>query len=323
MTEHGHADHGHDHDDHDRHAHGVSADADRRWLAVALAVIAGFMLAEVAVGVVAQSLALISDAAHMLPDAAAIVLALFAMRIAARPAGGRYTFGLARAEVLSAAANGLSLLLLAGWLGVEAIGRLADPPRVTGWMVVVTGLAGLAVNVVAAWAIGKANRASLNIEGAYQHVLMDMFASVAATAAGVAVMFTGWARADAIATLVVVALMVKGAWRLLCESGRVLLNAAPVQVRPDDLGADMLAVDGVVEVHDLHVWAIDSAQAALSAHVLVGEPADCHEVRQAIERRLAAAHGIRHTTLQVDHRGERAAGVEHCEVAHGRVHRRR
>ncbi|GAA1653608.1 cation diffusion facilitator family transporter [Catellatospora bangladeshensis] len=312
----------HEHHDHDGHSHGVSADADRRWLAVALAVIAGFMLVEVAVGVVAQSLALISDAAHMLTDAAAIVLALFAMRIAARPAGGRYTFGLARAEVLSAAVNGLSLLLLAGWLGVEAVGRLADPPPVTGWMVVVTGVLGLAVNVVAAWAISRANRASLNIEGAYQHVLMDMFASVAAVAAGAVVMLTGWVRADAVATLVVVALMVKGAWRLLRESGRVLLNAAPTHVRPDDLGTDMLTVEGVVEVHDLHVWALDGEQAALSAHVLVGEPADCHEVRHALERRLAAAHGIRHTTLQVDHFGEQSADVEHCEVAHGQVHRR-
>ncbi|GAA1370157.1 cation diffusion facilitator family transporter [Catellatospora chokoriensis] len=323
-----HDDHGHDGHVHDGHAHeghghshGVSRDADRKWLAIALSVIAAFMAVEVVVGVLAQSLALISDAAHMLTDAAAIVLALVAMRFAARPAGGRYTFGLARAEILSAAANGLSLLLLAGWLGYEAITRLAEPTEVTGWMVVVTGLLGLAVNVLAAWAIGKANRSSLNVQGAYQHVLMDMFASVAATAAGLVVLLTGWARADAIATLVVVVLMIRGGWNLLGESGRVLLNAAPAGVRPDVIGVDMLAADGVVEVHDLHVWTIDSGQAALSAHVLVDEPADCHLVRRELERTLAAEHGITHTTLQVDHHVRESAD-EHCESAHGQVHRR-
>jgi cobalt-zinc-cadmium efflux system protein len=320
--DHDHGD-GHDHGGHGHggHAHGVSRDADRRWLGIALAVIAAFMAVEVVVGVLAQSLALVSDAAHMLTDAIAIVLALVAMRIAARPAGGRYTFGLARAEVLSAAVNGLSLLLLAGWLGVEAVLRLSQPPEVTGWMVVVTGLVGLAVNVLAAWAIGKANRSSLNIEGAYQHVLMDMFASIAAIAAGVVVMVSGWSRADAVATLVVVALMVRGGWGLVRDACRVLLNAAPPDVRPDALGADMLGVDGVVEVHDLHVWAIDSGQAALSAHVLVGEPADCHQVRQALERQLAAAHRITHTTLQVDHRAEEIS-EQHCTTSHGQIHRR-
>ncbi|MEV0453851.1 cation diffusion facilitator family transporter [Catellatospora methionotrophica] len=314
----GHSHDGHGHG-HDGHSHGVSADSDGRWLAIALTVIVAFMAVEVVVGLISGSLALISDAAHMLTDAAAIVLALITMRIAARPARGRYTFGLARAEIISAALNGLSLLLLAAWLTYEAVERLADPPAVTGWMVVVTGLIGLAVNVVAAWAISKANRSSLNVEGAYQHVLMDMFASIAATAAGVVVMLTGFVRADAIATLVVVALMVKGGWSLLRESGRVLLNAAPADVRPDAVAADMLAVADVVEIHDLHVWTIASGQAALSAHVIVEVGTDCHLVRDQLERRVAAGHQITHTTLQVDHRVEAA---EHCAISHGEVHRR-
>ncbi|MEU8001486.1 cation diffusion facilitator family transporter [Catellatospora sp. NPDC049111] len=311
--------HSHDGHGHDGHSHGVSANSDRRWLALALTFIVGFMAVEVAVGLIAGSLALISDAAHMLTDAAAIVLALITMRMAARPAGGSYTFGLARAEIMSAAANGLSLLLLAGWLAYEAVERLSDPPPVTGWMVLVTGLIGLAVNVVAAWAISKANRSSLNVEGAYQHVLMDMFASVAATAAGLIVMLTGFVRADAIATLVVVVLMVKGGWGLLRESGWVLLNAAPAEAPPAKVAADMLAVDDVVEIHDLHVWTIASGQAALSAHVIVEVGTDCHLVREQLEQRLAAGHQITHTTLQVDHRIEAA---EHCAVPHGEVHRR-
>lgn len=312
------------------HRHAPSPEADRRWLTVALAVICGFMAIEVAVGVLANSLALISDAAHMLTDAFAIVLALVAMRLAARPAHGAYTFGLKRAEIFSAQINGLSLLLLAGWLAYEAVGRLGEPPKVTGWMVIVTGLTGLAVNLVAAWAMSRANRSSLNIEGAYRHVLMDAVASLAATAAGVIVLATGFQRADAIATLVVVALMVKGGWALVRDSGRILLNAAPAGTDTGELAADMLAVPDVVEVHDLHVWAITSGHPALSAHVLVNPAADCHTLRISLEHLLADMHEITHTTLQVDHlpppllqigHGDGAGGA-HCSQPHGPAHRR-
>ncbi|MFI6935861.1 cation diffusion facilitator family transporter [Streptomyces sp. NPDC050287] len=328
---------GHEHGPggHAGHSHGVSADADRRWLAIALTLIAAFMAVEVVIGVVAQSLALISDAAHMLTDAVSIVLALIAMRLAARPARGGYTYGLKRAEILSAQANGLSLLLLGAWLAYEAVHRLIDPPEVQGGLVLGTALAGIAVNVAAAWCISKANRSSLNVEGAYQHILNDLFAFIGTAVAGLIVVLTGFARADGIATLVVVALMVKAGYGLLRESGRIFLEAAPVNVDPDALGDQLVAEPAVVEVHDLHVWQITSGQAALSAHILVEPGGDCHAVRRDLEELLRHDYGITHTTLQVDHTaapvlqltlpGDRdllaTDAAAHCADAHGPVHR--
>nr|BEK71458.1 cation diffusion facilitator family transporter [Kitasatospora purpeofusca] len=326
---------GHDHDHgagggHDGHSHGVSADADRRWLAIALALICAYMAIEVTIGIAAGSLALISDAAHMLTDAVSIVLALVAMRLAARPAKGGFTFGLKRAEILSAQANGLTLILLAAWLTYEAIERLISPPDVTGSLVLYTALAGIAVNVVAAWCISKANRTSLNVEGAYQHILNDLFGFVATAVAGLVVMTTGFARADAIVSLVVVVLMVKAGYGLLKESGRIFLEAAPAGVDPDAIGDAMVARPGVVEVHDLHVWQITSGQSALAAHVLVDPDRDCHAVRQDLEHQLAHANNITHTTLQVDHApaqlltvgsGAPEAADGHCAEPHGAVHR--
>jgi cobalt-zinc-cadmium efflux system protein len=191
--------------DHGHHHHGPSADADHRWLAVALGVIAGFMVVEVVAGILADSLALLSDAAHMLTDAAAIAVALFAARLAARPPAGRFTFGFGRAEILSAQGNGATLLVLAGVIAVEAIRRLWSPPDVDGAYVLVVGLVGACANVAAAAALGRAERRSLNIEGARLHVLTDLYASLAAAASGAIVLASGFNRADAIASLLVAA----------------------------------------------------------------------------------------------------------------------
>ncbi len=333
----GDAEAGHDHggDGHAGHAHGVVADADRRWLTIALTLIVVYMGGEVVVGVVAHSLALLSDAAHMLTDAASIVLALTAMRLAARPARGRYTYGLKRAEILSAQANGLTLLLLSAWLAYEAVRRLVAPADVTGGLVVVTALVGIAVNVAAAWCLAKANRSSLNIEGAYQHILTDLYGFIATAIAGAVVLFTGFARADAMASLFVVALMLKAGTGLVQASGRIFLEAAPAGVDPDALGDRLVAEEGVVEVHDLHVWQITSGQNTLSAHVLVEPGRDCHAVRRGLQQLLREQYAIGHATLQVDHLDEdnshnllrvttltsRSATKPHCEDAHGPVHR--
>jgi cobalt-zinc-cadmium efflux system protein len=327
--------HGHDHGagGHPGHTHGVSVDADRRWLGIALALIVGFMAAEVVVGIAASSLALVSDAAHMLTDAASIVLAMIAMQLAARPARGGYTYGLKRAEILSAQANGLSLLLLGVWLAYEAVERLIDPPAVEGGLVVVTALAGVVVNVAATWCMSRANRSSLNVEGAYQHVLNDLIAFLGTAVAGVVVLLTGFTRADAIATLFVVALMARAGYGLLRESGRIFLEAAPAHLDPDELGDRLVVRPAVVEVHDLHVWQITLGQTALSAHVLVVPGGDCHAVRRELEELLRHDYSISHTTLQVDHapdevlqvmrQGEAAEPpVEHahCKDPHGPVH---
>ncbi|WP_436534511.1 cation diffusion facilitator family transporter [Actinoplanes sp. HUAS TT8] len=313
------ADHDHEHG-HAGHDHGVSADADRRWLGVALGLISAFMLGEVVVGLLARSLALLSDAAHMLTDAGAIVLALIAMRLAARKPKGGFTYGLKRAEILSAQANGLTMLLLGAWLAYEAVRRLIHPPEVAGGLVLVTALVGVVVNVAAAWAMSRANRSSLNVEGAFQHVLNDLYAFIATAIAGVVMVTTGFTRADPIATLIVVALMVKAGLGLIRDSGRIFLEAAPAGFDPAALGAELVALDEVVEVHDLHVWLITSGQPALSAHVLVVPRSDCHAVRGRIEDLLQTRHRITHSTLQVDHAGPDDL-AEHCDDAHGLAYR--
>ena len=327
--EHGHDDHGHGAaGGHAGHSHGVSADADRRYLLGALALICGYMVGEVILGFLAHSLALISDAGHMLTDAASLVLALVAMRLAARPARGSLTFGLKRAEILSAQANGITLLALGAVFTYEAIRRLFSPPSVEGGIVLATALVGIVVNVLAAWLISRANRSSLNIEGAYQHILSDAWAFIATAVAGLVVLLTGFGRADAIATLVVAALMVHAGYGLVRESGRIFLEAAPAGLDPDTIGAQLASEPGVVEVHDLHVWTITSGYPALSAHVLVSDELDCHAVRQRLESALRSDHRIEHTTLQVDHATPELLqlGTEadaHCVDPHGSAHRAR
>ncbi len=292
--------HDHHHSGH-AHSHAPAPDADRRWLSIALGLILAFMVVEVIAGLVADSLALLSDAAHMLTDAGSIGLALVAARLAARPPGGRYTFGLGRAEILSAQVNGASLLVLAGVIAWEAIGRLGDPPEVEGAIVLVVGLAGAGVNVGAAWALSRAERRSLNVEGARAHVLADLYASLGAALAGLLVLTAGFERADTVVALLVAALMVRSAFSLLGQATGVLLEAAPRGMDPQAIGRALAAHPGVREVHDLHVWEVTSGFPALSAHVLVPPDADCHARRAELEHLLAERFGLEHTTLQVEH----------------------
>jgi cobalt-zinc-cadmium efflux system protein len=295
---------GHRHQEHG-HAHGPSPDADLRWLAAAGALIVAFMVGEVAAGLVAHSLALLSDAAHMLTDAAAIGLAIVTAKIAGRPARGGYTYGLRRLEILSAQANGITLVLLAVWLAYEAIRRLITPHPVAGGLMLGVALAGVCVNLAASWLLARANRASdrrsLNMEGAVAHVLTDLYAFAATAIAAIIILAAGFARADAIATLVVVALMLRAGSELIRESGRIFLEAAPADIDPAALGAAMAARPHVAEVHDLHIWEITTGMPAASAHVLVEPRQDCHAVRADLESLLAREHGITHLTLQVDH----------------------
>lgn len=304
------------------HGHAVTAGADRRYLNGALALILLFMAAEVAVGFAAGSLALISDAAHMLTDAAAIALALVAIRLSARPPAGGFTYGLKRVEILSAQANGITLLLLGAYFVYESIHRLLNPPEVDGGLVLGTALVGIAVNIAATWLISKANRSSLNIEGAFQHILNDLFAFIATAVAGLVVVLTGFARADAIAALFVAALMLKAGVGLVRDSGRIFLEAAPAGLDPTALGAELAGVPGVVELHDLHVWEITSGEPAASAHILVQEGLDCHQIRIEVEALLAKRHHVTHATLQVDHvLGDGRDQTAHCSDSHGAIHR--
>ena len=291
--------------DHHDHDHGASAETEIRPLTIALVLILGFMVAEVAVAFVADSLALLSDAAHMLVDAAALGLSVWAARLALRPASGRMTFGFRRAEILAAQANGITLLLLGLAIVAEAIRRLDSPPDVRGGLVFGTALVGAAVNVVALWQVARANRRNLNVEGSYRHLLTDLYAFAATAAAGLIVWTTGFERADPIASLAVAASMLLTAWPLLRRSGQILLEAAPEGLSPQSVGDAIAAHPGVVSVHDLHVWEISSGFPALSAHVLVGRGEDCHAIRRELESMLHERFSLDHTTLQVEHTSDR------------------
>jgi cation diffusion facilitator family transporter len=238
-----------------RHAHGPAPGADARWLSAALALILAFMVGEVVAGLAAHSLALISDAAHMLTDAASIALVLVTARLAARPPTGGYTYGLKRTEIMSAQANGITLVLLAAWLCYTAIRRLLSPAAVAGGTVLVVALVGVAVNVAATLLIARASGhghsghghsgegppQSLNVTGAFKHIITDLYAFTATAVAGLIIVLTGFVRADAIATLIVVVLMLHAGAGLIRDSGRIFLEAAPAGLDPAAVGAAMAA----------------------------------------------------------------------------------
>ena len=293
----------HDHSHSHPHSHAPSRETERGALKAALALIVAFMVAEVLAGVLARSLALLSDAAHMLTDSVALVMALAAARLAARPAGGAMTYGLGRAEILSAQANGVTLLVLSVLIVIEAVSRLISPPAVRGAPVLIVALAGVAVNLAAAGILarGAGERRSLNAEGSYRHIVTDLYGFIATAVAAIVILTTGFSRADAIASLAVSALLMHAAYGLLKASGRVFMEAAPAGLDPERIGIELARQPGVVEVHDLHVWEVTSGFPALSAHVVVRAGDDCHQLRRSLQAIVQERFGVSHTTLQVDH----------------------
>jgi cobalt-zinc-cadmium efflux system protein len=293
---------------HEGHGHAHRSN-DRRALGVALALIASFMVVEVAAGITAHSLALLADAGHMLTDAAALGAALVAARLAMRPARGAWTFGLGRAEVLAAQGNGVTLLLVGVWVVYSAVRRLVHPAAVHGGIVLVVALAGVGVSLASTFVLARADRSSINVRGAFLHVVTDLAAFAATAVAGALVLVTGWTRFDPIAGLLVAALLVRSSWSLLRDSGRIFLEASPAGVDPDAIARALAGDDEVSSVHDLHVWTVTSGFPALAAHVLVRPEVDCHATRRRLQRVLEQQFGIRHTTLQVDHVAQRSQPV--------------
>jgi cobalt-zinc-cadmium efflux system protein len=293
----------HDHSHPHSHSHGPSRETERSALKQALALILVFMLAEVTAGVLASSLALLSDAAHMLTDAVALAMSLAAARLTARPAAGAMTYGLGRAEILSAQANGVTLLVLSVVIVIDALERLVSPPKVSGLPVLIVALVGILVNLVAAGILarGSGESRSLNVEGSYRHILTDLYGFIATAVAAGVILATGFDRADPIASLVIAALLLYAAYGLLRESGRVFMEAAPAGIDVEEIGRTLAALPGVVEVHDLHVWEVTSGFPSLSAHVVVRSGDDCHELRRTLQALVEERFGITHTTLQVDH----------------------
>lgn len=301
-----HSPHEHQHLEHgtDRHQD------DRRSLFVALALLAGVMAIEIAFGIVASSLALLADAGHMLTDILALALAIAAIGIASRPASGRWTYGLGRVEVLSAQANGVSLLLIGAWITYSAIRRLIAPPEVRGGIVLVVAVIGALANIGAATVLARGQSESINVRGAFLHVTTDLAGFVGTALAGGLILLTGWNRFDPIASLGVALLCFISAYSLTRESLRIVLEGSPGHIEPETVG-QMLASDSeVVEVHDLHIWTVTSGFPALSAHVLVRRGSDCHAARARLAQALRENFGIDHTTLQVDHVSEAPQSLE-------------
>jgi cobalt-zinc-cadmium efflux system protein len=284
--------------------HGVGTEADRRYLWVALLLLVVFMAFEVVVAFVANSLVLLSDAGHMLADVGALLGALWAMNLAARPAGGQWTFGFKRAEIISAALNGITLLVVSGVVTIEAVRRLITPPPTAGLPVLVVALVGIAVNLAASWVLARSNRSSLNVQGAYKHILTDLYAFIGTLVAAVVMLLTGFTRADAIAALVVVGLMVHAGWGLLRDSGRILLEGAPATTDLGAIRSHLLTAPHVHDIHDLHVWTVTSGLPTLSAHIVVDDSCftDGHapELLDDLQACLAGHFDVEHSTFQLE-----------------------
>ncbi len=295
----------------DHHEHGTGArEGNRRALAVVLALTAGFTVVEIIGGLLTGSLALLADAGHMLSDNLSLGLALFAAWLAGRPATPEKSFGYRRAEILAALANGVTLVAISIWVFIEAYSRLEDPTRVLGTPMLAVATLGLLVNVAGATVLYRSGGENLNVEGAMRHVVADALGSVGAMAAAAVIILTGWRYADPLISVAIGLLILGSSWKLLRDSTNILLEATPRGLSAEEVGRKMAAADGVVEVHDLHIWTITSGFPALSAHVLVGQSEDCHARRRELENLLAHEYGISHTTLQVDHAGDHHASLQ-------------
>ncbi len=298
------------------HSHTLTLGPDLRYLVVALVLIGTFMVGEVVAAVLGSSLALFADAGHMLTDVATLAISVWAVRLAARPAQGRWTYGLKRAEILSAAVNGVTLVAISVLIALEAIQRLIAPKHVLGGLVLGVALLGAVVNVFAAWALAKADRRSLNVRGAYEHILTDLYAFIGTAVAGLVIVLTGWDRADPVASLLVVALMGRTAWGLLRDAGKILLQAAPDDLELSEVRAHLVDVPHVLDVHDLHAWTVTSGSPTLAAHVVVEdhcfETGHAPQILDALQACLAEHFGLTHATFQL----EPADHVGHEEDVH-------
>jgi cobalt-zinc-cadmium efflux system protein len=288
--------HGHDHP----HAHSDPRDQVRR-LRLALAITATFLVAEVVGGILSNSLALLADAGHMLTDVAAIALSLFVAWFSRQPHDPRRTFGYLRWEILAAFLNGATLLLVSAWIAIEAVLRLRQPEAVEGGLMLAVAVAGAIANIAAAFVLHPASEASLNLRGAYLHVVGDLLGSVATVVAALLVRYTGWLIADPIASILVTLLIVRGAWRLVRESVDVLLESTPAHISLGSVRKQLEAIPGIESVHDLHVWTVTSNVVAMSVHAIVREPERHQHVLEHVHDAMLL-FGIQHVTVQLERR---------------------
>jgi len=296
---------------HHEHEHTTSArDRNRGALSVVLALTASFTVVEIIGGLLTGSLALLADAGHMLSDNLSLGVALFAAWLAGRPATPEKSFGYRRAEILAALANGVTLVAISVWVFVEAYERFLEPAEVLGGPMLAVAALGLLVNAVGATILYRSGGESLNVQGAMRHVFADALGSVGAMIAAAIIILTGWRYADPLISVAIGLLLLGSSWTLLRDSTNILLEATPRGLDAGEVGRKMATAEGIIEVHDLHIWTITSGFPALSAHVLVGGQEDCHARRRELEELLTREYGISHTTLQVDHIGDHHASLQ-------------
>jgi cobalt-zinc-cadmium efflux system protein len=298
-----HPRHSHDHHDHP-HAHHTHHDhtrgASQRTLFIVLALTFTYMLAEAIGGYLANSLALLSDAGHMFTDVAALALSLLAVRFASRPATPRKTYGFYRLEILAALANGVSLIVLSILICFEAYERLREPEEVRGWLLIGISSGGLLINLVSAGLLARGHKDNLNLRGAFLHVLGDLLGSVAAVVAGVMIIWRGWRWADPVFSILISLLIIYSSWRLVADAVNVLLEGTPSHINSAAVEQALRTINGVREVHDLHIWTITSGRHALTAHMVVADAGASYRVLREARALLAEQFALTHSTIQIE-----------------------
>jgi cation diffusion facilitator family transporter len=309
---HGHDHHGHHHDGHHGHHHGhhhAHGAGNRTGLTVALAITTGIMVLEIIGGLLTNSLALLSDAGHMFSDAGALALSLFAMALAARPASLRRSYGFRRFEILAALLNGATLFVMAGFILWEAVERFREPAEVAGGMMTAVAVIGLLANLASAWYLMRKSdvKSNLNVRSAYLHVIGDALGSVGAIAAGVVISLTSWYWADPLISVLVTLLIVRSAWGVTRSAVHILMEGTPETIDAGKVREALLAIDGVLDLHDLHIWTITSGLDALSCHLLIRDDQNEQSVLQEALNRIEKTFHIRHATIQIEKSGCRHA----------------
>ncbi|MEB3749781.1 cation diffusion facilitator family transporter [Geobacillus sp. FSL W8-0032] len=293
--------HAHGHCDH-HHGHHQSREGNQKGLAIAFSVTVGIMVLEFVGGLVTNSLALLSDSGHMLSDAASLLLSLVAVWLASRPVSPKRTYGFYRFEILAALVNGVTLVIIAIWIIWEAIERLVHPPEVESGTMMIVAAVGLVANLVSAWVLLRQGdvKENVNVRSAYLHVLGDALGSVGAIAAGLVMWLFGWYAADPLISILVAVLILRGAFAVVRQTVHILMEGTPVAIDQAEVKAALSGIDGVADVHDLHIWTITSGLDSLSCHLLIEDGCDAQAILQQAIDLVETRFHIRHATIQIE-----------------------
>ncbi len=299
-SDHDHSDHNHSHGPHGHHHFDPSG--NKKGLMIALIITVGIMFVEFFGGLVTNSLALLSDSGHMLNDASSLALSLVAVWFATKPASPNKTYGFHRFEILAALLNGVTLFVVAGFIIVEAYGRFFEPPTVASGSMMLIACIGLLANVASAWSLMRKGdvKNNINLRSAYLHVLGDALGSVGAIIAGLVMMIFGWYIADPIISVLVALLILRGAWGIIKHTVHVLMEGTPITVNPSEVKAVLENIEGVINVHDLHIWTITSGLDSLSCHLLINDQEDDQRILQQSIQLIAERFKIQHTTIRIE-----------------------